>query len=67
MTPLNSTYDDVHVGDVAPQFSEGLEIGSSSGGSRSATVRRRENPPATYQLRSLAISARRSFAFSGTG
>jgi hypothetical protein len=66
MTPLNSTYDDVRVGDVAPQFSEALESAAALVEADLPTVRRRENPPATYQLRSLATRRDAALRFGGT-
>lgn len=65
-TPLSSKYEDVRIGDLAPSFSEALISGAPDVENELPTIRRRENPPAAYQLRNL--NARRDAAakFGGT-
>lgn len=65
-TPLSNAYDDVRIGDMAPSFSEAVISAATNVENELPTIRRRENPPAAYQLRNL--NARRDAAarFGGT-
>jgi len=65
-TPLNNSYDDVRIGDIAPNFSEDLESAAMQTEADLPTIRRRENPPATYQLRNLASRRDAAMKFGGT-
>jgi len=65
-TPPSDSYDDVRIGDLAPQYSDSLQSGAPLLDNMLPTVRRRDNPPLTYKLR--AEKARRDAAerFGGT-
>ena len=65
-TPLSDSYYDVRIGDLAPVYSDSLQSGALLLDNMLPTIRRRDNPPLTYQLR--AEKARRDAAerFGGT-
>lgn len=65
-TPLSESYDDVRIGDLAPEYSDALQSGAPLLENMLPTIRRRDNPPLTYKLR--AEKARRDAAerFGGT-
>ncbi len=51
--PLASDYEDVRIGLIAPDFSESVTSATSLVEADLPTIRRRDNPPATYQLRNV--------------
>ena len=65
-TPLTDRYDDVRIGDLAPEYSDALQSGAPLLDNTLPTIRRHDNPPLTYKLR--AEKARRDAAerFGGT-
>lgn len=65
-TPLSESYDDVRIGDLAPNYSDSLQSSAPLLDNVLPTIRRRDNPPLTYKLR--AEKARRDAAerFGGT-
>jgi hypothetical protein len=65
-TPLNDSYDDVRIGDIAPNFSESLASAAALNAADLPAVRRRDNPPPTYQLRNLASRREAAMKFGGT-
>lgn len=65
-TPLNDSYDDVRIGDIAPNFSESLASAAALNEADLPTVRKRENPSPTYQLRNLASRRDAAMKFGGT-
>jgi len=65
-TPLSHSYDDVRIGDIAPNFSEDLESAAMQREADLPTIRRRDNPPATYQLRNMASRRDAAMKFGGT-
>ena len=65
-TPLSENYDDVRIGDLAPNFSESLAAAAPLMEADLPTIQHRENPPATYQLRNLASRRDAAMKFGGT-
>jgi hypothetical protein len=65
-TPLSDSYDDVRIGDLAPNFSEALASAAPLTEADLPTIRRRDNPPVTYQLRKLSSRRDAAMKFGGT-
>ena len=66
MTPLNDSYDDVRIGDLAPRYSDSLQSGALLADSVLPTIRRRDNPPLTYKLRTEKARRDAAERFGGT-
>ncbi|MCA9034746.1 MAG: terpene cyclase/mutase family protein [Planctomycetaceae bacterium] len=64
--PLTSNYDDVRIGLMAPEFSEAITSGAELVSTDLPTIRRRENPPMTYQLRNVEQRRNAARRFGGT-
>ncbi len=65
-TPLAADYDDVRIGLAAPDFSEALTSSARLLDSDLPVIRRRENPPVTYQLRNTEQRREAARKFGGT-
>jgi len=65
-TPLTHSYDDVRIGDLAPDFSESLQSGAPLMSNILPTIRRRDNPPMTYKLRTEKARREAAERFGGT-
>lgn len=65
-TPLNDDYDDVRIGDIAPNFSEAIASAAPEMEPDFPSIQRRENPPATYQLRNVEVRRDAALKFGGT-
>ena len=65
-TPLSDSYDDVRIGDLAPDFSESLQSAAPLTEADLPTIQRRDNPPATYQLRNVEVRRDAAERFGGT-
>ena len=65
-TPLTSNYDDVRIGLVAPEFSESITSAATLVHTDLPMIRRRDNPPMTYQLRSVEQRREAARKFGGT-
>jgi hypothetical protein len=65
-TPLNDDYDDVRIGDLAPNFSEAITSAAPVMENDLPSIQRRENPPTTYQLRNVEIRRDAALKFGGT-
>ena len=66
MTPLTDSYDDVRIGDLAPKYSDSLQSGALLADSVLPTIRRRDNPPLTYKLRTEKARKDAAERFGGT-
>lgn len=64
--PVSDSYDDVRIGDLAPNFSEALASAAPLTEADLPTIRKRENPPATYQLRNLVSRRDVAMKLGGT-
>jgi len=65
-TPLTDSYDDVRIGDLAPKYSDSLQSGALLADSVLPTIRRRDNPPLTYKLRTEKARRDAAERFGGT-
>lgn len=65
-TPLNDDYDDVRIGDVAPNFSDAITSAAPAMEADLPSIQRRENPPSTYQLRNINVRRDAALKFGGT-
>lgn len=65
-TPLSTSYDDVRIGDLAPNFSEALTSAAALTEADLPQIRRRESPPVTYQLRNVESRRDAALKFGGT-
>lgn len=65
-TPLIDSYDDVRIGDLAPRYSDSLQSGTLLTDSILPTIRRRDNPPLTYKLRTEKARHDAAERFGGT-
>jgi hypothetical protein len=65
-TPLIDSYDDVRIGDVAPNFSESVMSAAERTAADLPVIQRRDNPPTTYQLRNLEARRDAALKFGGT-
>jgi hypothetical protein len=64
--PLSSSYDDVRVGLMAPEFSQAITSGAAVVDNELPTIQRRENAPATYRLRNVEQRRETAQRFGGT-
>ena len=64
--PLTSHYEDVRAGLMAPEYSEAINSAAELVHTELPTIRRRENPPMTYQLRSIEQRRDAARKFGGT-
>ena len=65
-TPLSDSYDDVRIGDLAPNYSDSLQSGAPLLDNVLPTIRRRDNPPLTYKLRAEKARHDAAERFGGT-
>ncbi|MFN9717301.1 MAG: prenyltransferase/squalene oxidase repeat-containing protein, partial [Planctomycetota bacterium] len=65
-TPLSDDYDDVRIGDIAPNFSEAISSAAPEMDADLPSIQRRENPPAAYQLRNVQVRRDAALQFGGT-
>jgi hypothetical protein len=65
-TPLSDSYDDVRIGDLAPEFSNSLQSAAPLMSNILPTIRRRDNPPLTYKLRTEKARRDAAERFGGT-
>lgn len=65
-TPLASDYDDVRIGTLGSDLSPALTSGGPITEPELPLIRRRDSPPATYQLRDVAQRREAAARFGGT-
>ncbi|MCA9009388.1 MAG: hypothetical protein KDB01_06560 [Planctomycetaceae bacterium] len=65
-TPLSDSYDDVRIGDLAPRYSDSLQSAAPLMENMLPTIRRRDNPPLTYKLRTEKARRDAAERFGGT-
>jgi hypothetical protein len=65
-TPLSTDYEDVRIGGMAPATSTDLTTASPIVEDALPTIRRRDNPPANYQLRDIEQRREAARKFGGT-
>ncbi|HQZ67739.1 MAG TPA: hypothetical protein PLY87_21765 [Planctomycetaceae bacterium] len=65
-TPITDAYDDVRIGDLAPKYSDSLLSGAALRADSLPTIRRRDNPPLTYKLRTETARRDAAERFGGT-
>ena len=64
--PLNSRYEDVRSGSVAPEFADSLLSAGEIMVAELPSVRRRPTPPAAYRLRGVESRQRATEVYGGT-
>ena len=65
-TPIADSYDDVRIGDLAPKYSDSLQSGAALTADSLPAIRRRDNPPLTYKLRTETARRDAAERFGGT-
>lgn len=65
-TPIADSYDDVRIGDLAPRHSDALQSAAALTADSIPLIRRRDNPPLTYKLRTEKARRDAAERFGGT-
>ncbi len=64
--PLTTNYEDVRIGLMAPEYSESISSAAALVETDLPTIRRRDNPPQSYQLRNVQQRRNTAQRFGGT-